>query len=364
MCPASDPAAVRGRGGARKSGPRAFVGLLDEIRHDVDALLTRVFDQKLAHGEKIDPALAAMIGAVRDLTLRGGKRLRPALLFAGYRGIDPRAPRAVAIRAGAAFELLQTYLLVHDDWMDQDDVRRGGPAVHVALARHLGSRRAGDAAAVLAGDYAAALALEMLALTGAPAERIALSLTLFAQVQQDVTSGQQIDLVARPRDIERMYDLKSGSYTVRGPVLIGAVLAGATTEALIALAHFAQPLGVAFQMRDDLLGTFGDPGKTGKPAGSDVRSGKRTALFAEALARATPADRRTLRSTVGRVGATDRAVRAVVDIFERSGARAAVEQRTRELAREARAALARAALSAPGSVWLDDAIDALTIRRH
>jgi geranylgeranyl diphosphate synthase, type I len=328
----------------------------------VDALLGSLLETKIRESRRLGADVAAMVGAVRDLTMRGGKRLRPALLMAAYRAVAPGAPETAAIRAGAALELLQTYLLIHDDWMDRDGIRRGGPAVHVALARHHGSRRIGDAAAVLAGDYAAAVALETLARTDAPKKRVTESVALFAQIQQDVTRGQQIDLSARPRDVEAMYDLKSGSYTVRGPILLGATLAGAKRHTLLALTRFAGPLGVAFQLRDDLLGSFGDPDEIGKPAGGDIRSGKHTALVAEALVRASPADRRSVRETVERRHASEADVREITDVFERCGAREAVERRLGRLVRRARAALGEAGLSKSGSACLFGAASALTDR--
>jgi geranylgeranyl diphosphate synthase, type I len=333
------------------------------VRRDVDASLVALFEEKIDNSESLGADVGAMIEAVRDLTMRGGKRLRPALLVAAYRGVAPDASPTAAIRAGAAFELLQTYLLIHDDWMDKDEVRRGGAAVHVVLAQHHGSRHAGDAAAVLAGDFASALALETLSMLDAPADRITRCVALFAQIQQDVTRGQQIDLAAHPHNIEVMHDLKSGSYSVRGPVMIGAALAGANLQLVLSLERFAKPLGIAFQLRDDLIGVFGDPDETGKPSGSDIRSGKHTALVAEALARANPGDQRTLKSTIGHRTATARDVRSVVEIFERSGARAAVEHRIDALACAAEDALGDVDLSEPGSEWLAGAIVALTNRR-
>jgi len=353
---------MRPRSGlSKKRGSKAnpFRALLRVVRRNVDGVLGALFDQKIRECRVLGPDVVAMVDAVRDLTMRGGKRLRPALLVAAYRAVDPARPVARAVRAGAALELLQTYLLIHDDWMDEDDLRRGGPAVHVMLARHHGSRRTGDAAAVLAGDYSAALALEVLAQTGN-----ARAMALFAQIQQDVIRGQQIDLGARPSDIELMHDLKSGSYSVRGPVLLGATLAGAPPRMIEKLERFAEPLGVAFQLRDDLIGAFGSPGETGKPAGSDIRAGKHTALLAEALLRTGPADRRKLIGTVGRRNATENDVRAVVRIFERSGARAAVERRLHDLVGLAHAALGEAGLSRRGAACLVGAAAALTSRRR
>jgi geranylgeranyl diphosphate synthase type I len=336
--------------------------LLKQVRRDVDARLSALFQRKLTEAEPLGTDVVALVDALRDLTMRGGKRFRPALLFAAYRAVDDTAPEATALDAGAALELLQTYLLVHDDWMDRDDVRRGGPAVHAMLARHYGSRTMGDAAALLAGDYASAIALEALASVKTSGESVARAAVLFAQIQQDAIRGQQIDLAGKSDNIELMHDLKTGSYTVRGPMLLGAVLAGATPDVVARLTRFAQPLGVAFQLRDDLLGAFGQPKETGKPFGSDIRSGKKTALVDEALGRVGTADRHTLGETLGRRDATDAEVKAVVAFFERSGARAAVERRLNQLVKKATGSLAGGGLSKRGTAWLLGAASALTAR--
>ena len=339
-----------------------FDSVIRKVRRDVDKRLAKVFQRKLRDAERLGPDVVALVDSLRDLTMRGGKRFRPALLFAAYRSVDQHAPEATALDAGAALELLQTYLLVHDDWMDRDDVRRGGPAVHAMLARHYGSRTMGDAAALLAGDYAAALALEALASIRASGERVARAAGLFAQIQQDAIRGQQIDLAGKAENIEVMHDLKTGSYTVRGPMLLGGILAGAGTELLARLGRFAQPLGVAFQLRDDLIGAFGHPSETGKPFGSDIRSGKKTALFDEAASRVGSSDRHTLSETLGSRNATDAEVKTVVALYERCGARDAVERRLNQLVKKAVGALSGGGLSQPGASWLRGAASALTAR--
>ncbi len=342
--------------------PSTFDSLLRQVRRDVDSRLAKLFGRKLRDADSLGPDVIALVDSLRDLTMRGGKRFRPALLFAAYRAVDQSAPEATALDAGAALELLQTYLLVHDDWMDRDDVRRGGPAVHAMLARHYGSRTMGDAAALLAGDYAAAMALEALASIRASGDRVARAATLFAQIQQDAIRGQQIDLAGKAENIEVMHDLKTGSYTVRGPMLLGGILAGAGPDLLARLGRFAQPLGVAFQLRDDLIGAFGHPKDTGKPFGSDIRSGKKTALFDEAISRVNSADRHTLTETLGRRDASDAEVKAVVALYERCGARDAVERRSRQLVKKAVGALSGGGLSEQGASWLHGAASALTAR--
>src|SRR5262249_26685166 len=156
------------------------------------------------------------------------------------------------------------------------------PAAAPSGAAAVSGPNAGDAAAILAGDHASALAQQALFAVPRPAERVLEAARLFACIQEDVILGQLLDLRgASGSSVEAMHDLKPGSYTVRGPLCLGAVLAGAPESVQEGLVRFAAPLGVAFQLRDDLLGTFGDPRETGKPAGNDVRCGKHTALVAE-----------------------------------------------------------------------------------
>jgi geranylgeranyl diphosphate synthase type I len=353
---------VREKGLAVVANP--FHPLLTQVRRDVDARLAALFKKKLADARPMGPDVVAMVDSLRDLTMRGGKRFRPALLVAAYHAVDDKAADAIALDAGVALELLQTYLLVHDDWMDKDDVRRGGPAVHAMLAHHHGSRAMGDAAAILAGDYASAIALEALASVKTSGERVARALVAFAQIQQDAIRGQEIDLSGRADNIEMMHDLKTGSYTVRGPMLLGAILAGASAAVIQRLTRFANPLGIAFQLRDDLLGAFGDPTETGKPFGSDIRSGKKTAIVDEAWERVKPSDRHVLSDMVGRRDATDDQVKTVVALFESSGARSAVERRLSQLVKKAVAVLSEGRLSKRGTSWLLGAATALTLREH
>jgi len=350
--------------GRKPGGPPDFDTLLQKVRRDVETTHVTLFERKLIDAEPLGPDVVALVDALRDLTMRGGKRFRPALLFAAYHAVDDDAPDGIALDAGAALELLQTYLLVHDDWMDRDDVRRGGPAVHAMLAHHYGSRTMGDAAALLAGDYASAMALEALTSSQAAGDRTARASRLLAEIQQDAIRGQLIDLIGRPQSIEVMHDLKTGSYTVRGPMLLGAILAGAPKAMLDHLTRFAQPLGVAFQLRDDLLGAFGHPKETGKPFGSDIRSGKKTALADEALLRTGAVDRRRLIDTLGRRDATDVEVKQVVAQYEQCGAREAVERRLKQLVKKATDALEGGDLSKRGTSLLLGAATTLTARER
>ena len=315
----------------------AFAAFATRVRADVDselgARMSRAHTRAGAFGDRV----GAVIGSLGDLVTRGGKRLRAVLVAAAYEACGGEGGASRVTNAGVALELLQAYLLVHDDWMDQDDVRRGGPSVHASLRRSLGDNHLGDASAILAGDYGVGLAQAALLSVDAPNDRLLEAARVFARIQEDVVTGQLLDLVETASSVEVKHDLKTGSYTVRGPLAIGAALAGATDAQREAFDRYGGPLGVAFQLRDDLLGVFGDEGVTGKPKGSDLREGKRTALVAEAERDRDAA--RLLPRVLGVPDAPDEEVAALVACIAACGAKAKVEARIEALLAEARGAL-------------------------
>ena len=341
-------------------GPARSLAWLGAVRESVDHELASLFESKRQLTRRIGGEGTVLVDAIAELTMRGGKRLRPAVLYAGHRASarpengDPQALLHVA----CALELLQSYLLIHDDWMDHDDERRGGPSVHAALRAHTGSAHLGDALAILAGDLASAYAWELMMRA---AEGLACGPALtqaFVRMHQEVVLGQELDLVAT-RDVSRMQKLKTGSYTIEGPLRLGAILGGASAEQHAALEAFGAPLGEAFQVRDDLLGAFGDPARTGKPRGNDLRAGKRTVLVLECERASLPEERALLADVLGREGASDAEVLAVLAMMERTGVRARVEDRLHQLLGAARGALTRASLVPEGQAQLLDLVDAL-----
>lgn len=257
-----------------------FFLYLRMVAAEVEAALPRVL--AFESGFAAHPDVAAVHEELATLTRRGGKRMRAAMLALGYQAAGGKRRDAV-MPAMLALELLQTYFLIHDDWMDGDTDRRGGPTVHMALGQRFNDAGQGDRAAILAGDWANALAHATLLECDVPPAALLQAVKCFAEMHRDVVIGQTLDVLPPPvrrataADIERVYALKTGAYTVAGPVVVGAALAGHT--ALSELAYALAPIGVAFQLRDDWLGAFGDPAKTGKPRGSDLREGKRTPLL-------------------------------------------------------------------------------------
>jgi geranylgeranyl diphosphate synthase type I len=339
------------------------LALLSAVRRDVDARLAGFLDAKRDAARKQGKEVGRLVSAVSDLCLRGGKRLRPALLAVGYRVASASADLEPALDAGVALELLHAYFLIHDDWMDGDAMRRGGPAVHALLAKQLGSQQKGDASAILAGDYALAMATEALSRVECPPSRLLSAFACFAQMQLDAVAGQQLDLLGA-RDIVLMYTLKTASYTVLGPLRLGAQLVGGSPQLLGAMTRFALPVGIAFQLRDDLLNAFGDPDQTGKPFAGDLKRGKRTWLNDVALTLAKGKQRQLLKRALGNPNATMAELRRAVAVLDGSGARERVERQIEKLTSDAIDALARAPLQPRARRLLQGAAWALTARQN
>jgi len=334
---------------------------LAEVRERVDARLADFFDRKRREAERVSVESARMVDTIAELTLRGGKRLRPAVLYAGVRATSQTVTLVDVIDAAASLEVLQTYLLIHDDWMDSDAERRGGPTAHVALARHYADAHRGASVAILAGDLASAWSLELLTAARWPRGRELEGVRAFARMQDEVVLGQQLDVVGHS-DVALVHHLKTGSYTVRGPLALGGILGSADDVQLESLDAFGEPMGLAFQLRDDLLGTFGDPKATGKPAGNDLRAGKRTALLEEAERVLSPEAQVPLTNVLGHAAATDSEVARAASLLVECGAKDRVEARLAEMLDHAGRALEGGTLLAPGIEMLRELRDSLALR--
>ena len=332
------------------------------VKTEIDRALTAYFEafERTESPQPMASELAPAFTALKSLVLRGGKRLRGVLLAAAFEA-SGGGDRAQILPALVGFELLQAYLLIHDDWMDGDLVRRGGPTVHAALREAFGTTE-GDAQAILTGDLAQALALEALTACAVPAERVGRATKAMAVLLRNVTLGQMLDVRGaverypeRARALDHVYEKKTASYTVTGPLEIGAVLAGAADEKVAHLAAIGRPLGVLFQLRDDVLGVFGDPKVTGKSDSSDLRQGKFTSLIVEASATdPTVADdlAAVRRAPEGTVEALVSSLKARIVA---AGAKERVEARIQKLGVQTLAEIQAAGLDARGQELLEGA---------
>ena len=308
----------------------------------------------------------------------GGKRFRAAFCWWGYRAVadvdDEAAQEEALLRACAALEMLHASALVHDDYMDASDTRRGRPATHRAFARaHRDDRWRGDAdqygaaAAILLGDLLLSWSDELLRRCGLPADRVSAALEIFDSCRTEVSTGQFLDVSVQARgraDVDAAMTVlryKSAKYSIERPLHIGASLAGAGPAQLAELTAFGLPLGEAFQLRDDLLGVYGDPAATGKPAGDDLVEGKRTVLVALALDGATAEDAARLDAALG--SPLDQAqVSELRRIIDYSGAHDHVEKVIGELVTHALGRLDAAGVQEPAREVLRELAAAATDR--
>jgi geranylgeranyl diphosphate synthase type I len=312
------------------------MGVLD--RCDLRARVQKALDDFLtAHRPQLlsmGPELDAMADALEDF-VSGGKRLRPGFCFWGHLGAGGPDSDQVVV-AAASLELFQACAIIHDDVMDGSDTRRGQPAVHRRFAEmHASQSWEGDAgvfgrgAAILLGDLCLAWSDEMLADSGLVNDA---AREVFDAMRAELMGGQYLDLLEQVRGTStvesalRVARFKSAKYTIVEPLHLGAALAGAPTEVFDSYAAYGYPLGEAFQLRDDVLGVFGDAEVTGKPVGDDLREGKRTVLIAMALETATDDQQALVRRHLGDPVLDAFGVEAMQQVLVETGAVRRVEE--------------------------------------
>ncbi len=317
---------------------------------ELNARVTAALRSFLRHAgptlDSVGPELAPVAGAVAQFVLAGGKRLRPAFCYWGWRGAGQPDSEAL-LNAASSLELLHACALIHDDVMDGSDTRRGRPAVH----RHFAQlHRAGDwsgspdtfgeSAAILLGDLCLVWADQMYgeaaADTSFDAKATLRAAEVYSEMKVELMAGQYLDVLAsvigesKPVDATeralRVARFKSAKYTIERPLHLGGALGGASAELLDTYTAYGLPLGEAFQLRDDVLGVYGDPQATGKPAGDDLREGKRTALVSLAEQHATASQAAALRSLIGKADLDQAEVETCRTLIADSGALDEVEQ--------------------------------------
>lgn len=286
-----------------------------DIRVELKAFKTKVdreievyLDRAIAEVAKRDLFMTDALRYVKTLSLSGGKRLRAAFMYYGYLaggGMD----RERMLRAAVSIELVHIFLLIHDDIIDRDEKRHGVKTAHEHF-RLLGKKlflrsdaaHFGNSLAIIVGDMVGALGNQIIFESGFPAERVLRALSKLQDIVSLTVVGEAQDILieyrgkATEEEILSMYEHKTARYTVDGPLQLGCLLAGGTTEFSETLGRFAVPLGIAFQIQDDILGIFGTEEKLGKPVGSDIEEGKFTLLVSRALTLLPKEERKELLS--------------------------------------------------------------------
>lgn len=329
---------------------------LAAIAARVEQRLREFLAPEHARWAAFDADLAEPMAEIGRLVLVGGKRLRPAFCHWGFAAAGGDPADEMVANAGAAFELMHAFALFHDDVMDDAASRRGNPTTHTVFAQHHRdgawageARRFGEGVAILVGDLAFVYSDMLMAGAGREAWAI------WNELRIELNVGQVLDIIGSVRNersrhkAEQICRYKSGKYTIERPLHLGAVMAAPERAAqlLPALSAYGLPLGDAFQMRDDVMGAFGDAAVTGKPVGGDLREGKPTPLMARAVAAADVAQQQVL-ALVGRADLTDDDVARVQQAIIDSGALADLEATITRLTAEAVAAIERAPIE-PGA---------------
>jgi geranylgeranyl diphosphate synthase, type I len=324
----------------------AFWPSLDRLRSEIDDELYRFCDERKA----VVPESSVLIDEIVRLLAAGGKRLRPAFCYWGFRASGALHEPEI-VRAAASLELLHTFAIVHDDIMDDADERRGMPTAHVLHGLEV---------ALLVGDLALVLADDLLLGTGFEPNVLLSAFGAYSLMRQEVIAGQQLDLTYAGRpdisedDARRIALLKSGRYSIEKPLVIGGRLAGAADGFIRGLSRFGDPLGEAFQLRDDLLGTFGERQSVGKPVDSDLRKGKRNVLYAAAVRCLNSDDRDFFVARWGGDDLQDQEIARLKQLLDESGARRATENLLSRASNAAAAALQQLPVDAEARAALAD----------
>ena len=355
------------------SDPAALALIRAEVAAALERFLHRQRDVLAAIGDDLLPWLE-VVGEL----LAGGKRLRPAFCYWGWRAAG--GPQCAEIfTAAACLELLQASALVHDDVMDASDTRRGRPAVHRQFAsRHLAAGFAGSAdafgagAAILIGDALLSWTDELYHGSGLPDEALQRGQPMLDAMRTELAVGQYLDLVnqfSRSESVQnamRVVAYKTAKYTIERPLHLGAALAGSPPDTAAAITatctEYGLPLGMAFQLRDDILGVFGDPAQTGKPVSGDLREGKRTVLVALASERASAAQAQVLDRHLGDPRLTAAGASEVRAVITDTGALAECENLINASVKEAMAALDGAPLASEARTALRELAILATVR--
>jgi geranylgeranyl diphosphate synthase, type I len=371
--------------------PQAPLG--QAFRDAVSAEITAFLTEQSAVLDSMGPELVP-VHLMASQMLCGGKRMRPAFCVWGYvaaAGMPNDFELKPLLAAAGSLDVLHVSALVHDDLMDSSDLRRGRPAAHRqfealhANAGWLGDSAAfGKAGAILLGDLLVMWSAQMLHGAGVEQSALERTLPIVEAMRTEVTCGQYLDMVAqahplrqrapaigslRPTielaldDASRVVEYKAARYTVQRPCQIGAALGGGNDELYFALGAYGSPLGRAFQFRDDLLGVFGDPQITGKPAGDDLREGKRTVLVAHAYAHASDAGQKLLLQRLGDSGLDEAGISELQQVITESGAREAVESMINDNYERALKALHDTEMTDEGCAGLTTLADA-AVRRE
>jgi len=329
---------------------------LSQFKKEFDQELIRFLNRKINQAKKIDPRLAFLIKQIKDMASAGGKRLRPAFCYFGYRACGGKDKKRI-LKPALALELDHMALLIHDDIIDNSDLRRGKPTIYKA---------SGLPVAILVGDLTLSLADEILTALSFPANLLKQAKKYFDLLKFEVVGGEYLDVLGgkTEKEIFKILEYKTARYSIVRPLQIGAALAGAPTKVFVIFEKYGIPAGIAFQIKDDLLGMFGKEEVIGKPADSDLKEGKKTLLVIKAIEALKGEEKRKFLELLGNPNCTSEDLEWVRGIIKKTGSLEYSEKLAKELIEKARAAVKEAPLQAEGKDFLIGITDYIIEREH
>jgi geranylgeranyl diphosphate synthase type I len=336
-----------------ESRMESSIDKLKKWRDRINERLDEEFENHKKRARKIHPQGVRVIDYLQDYTMRGGKRVRPALMIAGYMGVGGENFEK-ALPASLSIEALQSYLLIHDDIMDEDELRRGESTLHKMYEEYhkkeFNSGRAekfGENMGITVGDISNSFAVNQLIQSDFPPEVKLKALAKFEQVHRHTGYGQALDITFNQRsvddvtekDVLTVHRLKTAQYTMAGPLVIGAILGEGNEEQKEMLNEYGLNVGKAFQVYDDMLGLFGNEEKLGKPVDSDLKEGKRTLLILKALENGDGEQRKVIMNALGNEDVTQEQVEEVREIVKDTGSYDYSQKMTAKFVRKGKEAL-------------------------
>ena len=350
---------------------------LKQFKALLDPELEKYLNLKIKEAKKISPHAEELARHIYDLTMRGGKRIRPSLTYYSYIACGGKNLKDI-LCASMAIELSETYLLIHDDIMDNDSLRRGGMTIHESYLHtaeekysdSVNAKDFGQSMAINAGDLACAMSNEILAESKFKPALVNKAILEFNQIYTKEIYGQTLDVHSqlrediKPEDVILTHQYKTVPYTFDGPIRIGAILAGADGKVLDKLSKYTVPLGTAFQIQDDILGMFGTEEKLGKPITSDLREGKKTLLIVDSLAVANKQQKEIINLNLGNLRASYAGLQSVRKVITDTGALEKSKELAEKLVAEAMEAIESVKLKKFGKEYLINLADYMIKREY
>ncbi|MGM5482040.1 MAG: polyprenyl synthetase family protein [Nanobdellota archaeon] len=309
--------------------------VMQDLKEKIDCELENYFAQVSFPEQGLE-----ILDDIKEFTLRNGKRIRPILLIYGFKAFGGLSEKEI-IKASIAVEIMQSFLLIHDDIIDCDETRRGKPTLHKIYEKRNQNitdcpEKLGKDIAIVSGDIASAMGQMIIQRCDFKSDIKLKAIEIFNQALIKTCIGQIKDVYSsykdiKEKEIESIQRLKTATYTLESPLVLGAVLAGANQDMIEKLKRFAIPIGEAFQIQDDIIGLFGTKEKIGKPVGSDLREGKRTLLIAKAIEWAAESEKMILKKALGDKDITQSKVLQVKNIIEKTGSLKYSKRKAKEL---------------------------------